>query len=180
MEGPFAVINGDDFYGAGSFGLLASFLGKTGGSRFAMVGFRLDRTLSENGTVSRGVCSARNGALESITEVLAISRSDVGPGRRFTGAEVVSMNCWAFTPELFEGLDSGLRAFLAEKGSDPKAEWYLPAAVSELISRGAASVQVLQSADSWFGVTHREDKPGVTAAIGALIRAGTYPSRLFG
>jgi len=180
MEGPFAVINGGDFYGAGSFGLLASFLGKAEGPRFAMVGFRLDRTLSENGSVSRGVCSERDGALESITEVLAISRSDVGPGRRFNGAEVVSMNCWAFTPELFAGLDSGLRAFMAQKGSDPKAEWYLPAAVSDLISRGAASVRVLRSGDSWFGVTHREDKPGVTAAIGALIRAGAYPSRLFG
>jgi hypothetical protein len=123
---------------------------------------------------------ARDGALESITEVLAISRSDVGPGRRFTGAEVVSMNCWAFTPELFKGLDAGLRAFMAQKGTDPKAEWYLPAAISDLISSGSASVRLLQSEDSWFGVTHREDKPAVAAAIASLVRAGAYPSRLFG
>lgn len=180
MDGPFAVINADDFYGAGSFALLASFLGKTEGSRFAMVGFRLDRTLSENGTVSRGICGEKDGALASITEVLAISRTDVGPGRKFTGAEVVSMNCWAFTPELFAGLDAGLRAFLAQRGSDPKAEWYLPAAVSDLISKGSASVKVLQSGDSWFGVTHREDKPAVSAAIASLVGAGAYPGRLFG
>jgi NDP-sugar pyrophosphorylase family protein len=180
LDGPFAVINADDFYGAGSFALLASFLGKAKGSRFAMVGFRLDRTLSENGTVSRGICGEKDGALASITEVLAISRTDVGPGRRFTGSEIVSMNCWAFTPDLFLGLDAGLRAFLGRRGSDPKAEWYLPAAVSDMISSGSASVQVLQSGDSWFGVTHREDKPAVTAAIESLVRAGAYPPRLFG
>jgi NDP-sugar pyrophosphorylase family protein len=180
MDGPFAVINADDFYGAGSFSLLAGFLGRASGTRFAMVGFRLSRTLSENGTVSRGICRERDGVLVSITEELAIARSDVGPGRRLSGDETVSMNCWGFTPALFAGLEAGLRAFLSEKGSDPKAEWYLPSAVSDLISGGSASVEVLASEDSWFGITHREDRPGVSAAIEALVSKGAYPRRLFG
>jgi NDP-sugar pyrophosphorylase family protein len=180
LEGPFAVINADDFYGAGSFRLLAGFLGRAGGARFAMVGFRLDRTLSENGSVSRGICVERGGALVSIAEEPAIAPSDVGPGSRFSGAETVSMNCWGFTPALFPLLESGLRSFLSEKGTDPKAEWYLPAAVSDLISGGAASVEVLPGGDSWFGITYREDRARVSEAIGALVRAGTYPERLFG
>lgn len=180
LDGPFAVINADDFYGAGSFALLATFLGGAKGARFAMVGFRLARTLSENGTVSRGICRERDGALVSITEELAIARSDVGPGRRFSGDETVSMNCWGFTPALFAGLESGLRAFLAAKGSDPNAEWYIPEAVSGLIAAGEASVRVLPGGDSWFGITHREDRPAAAAAIEALVRAGAYPRRLFG
>jgi hypothetical protein len=180
IDGPFAVINADDFYGAGSFSLLAAFLGRAKGPRFAMVGFRLDRTLSENGTVSRGICRVGGGALESITEEPAIARSDVGPGRRFSGDETVSMNCWGFTPALFPGLESGLRAFLAARGSDPKAELYIPVAVSDLISGGGASVEVLPGSDSWFGITYREDRARVSAAISELVRAGTYPERLFG
>jgi NDP-sugar pyrophosphorylase family protein len=180
LDGPFAVINADDFYGAGSFSLLAAFLARAQGPRFAMVGFRLDRTLSENGTVSRGICRVRGGALVSITEETAIARSDVGPGRRFTGGETVSMNCWGFTPALFPGLESGLRAFLAAKGSDPKAELYIPVAVSDLVSAGTASVEVLPGNDSWFGITYREDRGRVSDAIGALVREGVYPERLFG
>jgi NDP-sugar pyrophosphorylase family protein len=180
VDGPFAVINADDFYGAGSFSLLAAFLGRAQGTQFAMVGFRLDRTLSENGTVSRGICRGRGGALVSITEETAIARSDVGPGRRFTGSETVSMNCWAFTPALFPLLESGLVAFLAARGTDPAAEWYIPVAVSDLISGGAAAVEVLPGLDSWFGITYREDRARVSEAIGALVGAGAYPRRLFG
>jgi NDP-sugar pyrophosphorylase family protein len=180
LDGPFAVINADDFYGAGSFSLLAAFLGRAQGTRFAMVGFRLDRTLSENGTVSRGVCRASGGSLVSITEEPAIARSDVGPGRRFTGGETVSMNCWGFTPAIFPGLESGLRAFLKARGSDPRAELYIPVAVSDLISAGAASVEVLPGSDSWFGITYREDRGPVSEAIGELVRSGRYPKKLFG
>jgi NDP-sugar pyrophosphorylase family protein len=180
VDGPFAVINADDFYGAGSFSLLAAFLGRAQGARFALVGFRLDRTLSENGTVSRGICRDRGGALVSITEETAIARSDVGPGRRFTGSETASMNCWAFTPALFPLLESGLTAFLAAKGTDPGAEWYIPVAVSDLVSGGAAAVEVLPGLDSWFGITYREDRARVSEAIGALVGAGAYPKRLFG
>jgi dTDP-glucose pyrophosphorylase len=180
LDGPFAVINADDFYGAGSFSLLAAFLGRAEGARFAMVGFRLDRTLSENGTVSRGICRVRDGALQSITEEKAIARSDVGPGRRFSGDETVSMNCWGFTPSLFPGLEARLRAFLAAKGSDPKAELYIPEAVSDLISGGSASAEVLPGEDSWFGITYKEDRGRVSDEIGALVRAGQYPKALFG
>jgi hypothetical protein len=139
------VINADDFYGAGSFARLAAFLRNAEGARFAIVGFRLGNTLSENGTVSRGVCRVERGRLVSITEERAIARMEVGPGLRFTGEEIVSMNFWGFTPAVFGGLEAGLRAFLADRGSDPKAEFYLPAAVSELVAQGAASVDVLPS-----------------------------------
>jgi NDP-sugar pyrophosphorylase family protein len=179
LGGPFAVINADDFYGAGSFSLLVAFLARAEGARFAMVGFRLDRTLSESGTVSRGICRVRDGALQSITEETAIARSDVGPGRRFSGGETVSMNCWGFTPALFPGLESRLRAFLAAKGSDPKVELYLPEAVSDLVSGGSASVEVLPGKDSWFGITYKEDRGRVSDEIGILIRAGQYPATLF-
>jgi NDP-sugar pyrophosphorylase family protein len=180
ISGPFAVINADDFYGSRSFTGLAAFLARATGSGFAIVGFSLANTLSENGTVSRGVCEVRAGRLSSITEQRAIARGDVGPGRRFSGDEIVSMNLWGFTPAVFEGLDTALRAFLASSGSDPKAEFYLPAAVSGLISRGAATVDVIPSTDSWFGITYREDRPHVAEAIRSLVATGKYPPRLFG
>jgi NDP-sugar pyrophosphorylase family protein len=180
ISGPFAVINADDFYGAGSFTGLAAFLGNASGAAFAIVGFKLANTLSENGAVSRGVCEVKGGRLSSITEQKAIGRADVGPGRRFSGEEIVSMNFWGFTPFVFDGLDAGFRAFLAAGGSDPKAEFYLPAAISDLISKGAAAVDVMPSADAWFGITYREDRPHVAAAIKALVSAGVYPARLFG
>jgi UTP-glucose-1-phosphate uridylyltransferase len=180
LSGPFAVINADDFYGARSFTGLAAFLARATGSEFAIVGFSLANTLSENGTVSRGVCEVKGGRLSSITEQKAIERADVGKGRRFSGNEIVSMNFWGFTPAVFEGLDTGLRAFLAASGSDPKAEFYLPAAISDLISKGSATVDVIPSADAWFGITYREDRPHVAAAVKELVASGQYPERLFG
>jgi NDP-sugar pyrophosphorylase family protein len=179
MGGPFGVINADDFYGAGSFARLAAFLRNAQGARFAIVGFRLGNTLSENGTVSRGVCRVEDGRLVSITEERAIARPDVGRGLRFTGEETVSMNFWGFTPAVFGGLEAGLRAFLAAPGSDPKAEFYLPAAVSDLVAQGAASVEVLPSKEEWFGITYREDRGRVAEAIGALVARGAYPAQLF-
>jgi hypothetical protein len=180
LAGPFAVINADDFYGAGSFTGLAGFLATAKGTAFAIVGFKLANTLSENGAVSRGICGVGAGRLTSITEQKAISRSDVGPGRRLSGDEVVSMNFWGFTPAVFEGLDAGLRAFLVSRGSDPAAEFYLPTAISDMVSAGAATVDVIPSAEAWFGITYREDRPNVAAAIGALVAAGAYPAKLFG
>lgn len=180
LDGPFAVINADDFYGARSFAGLARFLGSAKGNEFAIVGFRLANTLSENGTVSRGVCAVEAGRLLSIVEQRAIARSDVGKGLRFSGEEIVSMNFWGFTPAVLDGLDAGLRLFLAASGTDPKAEYYLPAAISDMVARGAASVDVIPSEDAWFGITYRDDKPKVAAAIQSLVAAGTYPTRLFG
>jgi len=179
ITGPFAVINADDFYGAGSYARLAGFLGGASGVAFAIVGFRLANTLSESGTVSRGVCREEGGRLASITEVTAIARTDVGAGARFSGSEIVSMNFWGFTPAVFDGLGDGLAAFLARSGSDPKAEFYLPVAVSDMIGAGRASVEVIASEDSWFGITYREDRERVVAAIRGLVERGVYPPRLF-
>jgi len=180
ISGAFAVINADDFYGAGSYVRLAAFLAAAQGPRYALMGFRLANTLSESGSVSRGVCREKDGLLVSIAEEPRIGPGDVGAAKRFSGAEIVSMNCWGFTASLFGGLEEGLRAFLARKGADPRAEFFLPVAVSELISGGRASVEVLPSDEAWFGITYREDRPRVVAAIGALVRRGIYPSRLFG
>lgn len=176
----FAVINADDFYGADSFAQLARFLGATRGTEFAMVGFRMRNTLSEHGAVSRGLCAAGpDGGLTSITEVHGIVAAEVGPGRKYSGDEIVSMNCWGFTPALFEGLDRQFREFLATRGGEEKAEFYLPAAVSGMVARGEAAARLLPTSASWFGVTYREDKPRVTAAIAALVASGQYPSPLF-
>lgn len=181
----FAVINADDFYGADSFRRLGQFLSRGASAReFAMVGFRLANTLSEHGTVSRGVCTVgRDGALQQIVEQTSIAPAEVGAGRRFSGEEIVSMNCWGFTPALFAGLDRQFDGFLrsvAERTVDPlKAEFYLPAAVSAQIAAKEAAVTVLPTDSSWFGVTYREDKPRVTAAIAELVRTGAYPAKLF-
>lgn len=179
-EENFAVINADDFYGADSFVRLARFLGAARGAEFAMVGFRMANTLSEHGAVSRGVTTlAAGGALQSIVEVHGISADLVGPGRKFAGDEFVSMNCWGFTPALFAGLDRQFAEFLRERAGDPKAEFYLPAAVSAMIARGEARVRVLPTESTWFGVTYREDKPRVQAAIAALVARALYPPTLF-
>jgi len=187
VPGPFAVINADDFYGADSFRRLGAFLqekggGATGGAaaEFAIVGFRLARTLSEHGAVSRGVCAVgADGRLASIVERTGIEPAQVGAGREFSGEEIVSMNCWGFGREVFAGLEVQLREFLAAKGGEPKAEFYLPAAVSTMIGRGEATVRVLRTESAWFGVTYREDKPRVVAAIAELVKRGEYPARLF-
>lgn len=183
LDCPFAVINADDFYGRDSFARLGEFLRgvspNAAPASFAMVGFRMDKTLSENGAVSRGVCGvSADGRLTSVTERTGIQRHEVGTGREFSGEEIVSMNCWGFTPALFPLLDAQLREFLRANGTQEKAEFYLPAAVSAMIAAGQATVQVLPTQSTWFGVTYREDKPHVTAAIGALIASGEYPASL--
>ncbi len=195
----FAVINADDFYGADSFAQLARFLTAARGGDYAMVGFRLANTLSEHGLVSRGVCATgADGALRSIVEHTGIAPAEVGAGRKFSGDEVVSMNCWGFTPALFAGLDAQFRGFLEThagrvpspgsgargEGTPPtanplKAEFYLPAAVSTMIERGEAGVRVLPTESAWFGVTYREDKPRVEAAIADLVVRGLYPGKLW-
>ncbi|MEY4940996.1 MAG: hypothetical protein RIQ93_2731 [Verrucomicrobiota bacterium] len=189
ITGNFAVINADDFYGADSFRQLAGFLRRATGADsvtpapapapFALVGFRLANTLSEHGAVSRGICAVdAGGVLRSIVEQTQIVSSEVGDGRKFTGAEIVSMNCWGFSPALFPRLDTQFRDFLRARGREEKAEFYLPAAVSAMVESGQATVQVLPTAAAWFGVTYREDKPRVQAAIAELIRLGAYPARL--
>ncbi len=179
----FAVINADDFYGEDSFRQLAGFLSveqaAAGPAEWTMVGFRLANTLSEHGAVSRGVCKADDGWLTGIEECHGITPEQVGMGKKFVAEQIVSMNCWGFTPAVFAALEEQLREFLAARGSEPKAEFYLPAAVAQAIARGQARVRVLPTTAEWFGVTFREDKPRVVAAIAELVRRGVYPKRLY-
>ena len=181
---PFAVIGADDFFGRDAFVQLAAFLGRkaAGSASYAMVGYRLANTLSEHGAVSRGVCTVTaDGRLARVVEQTGILRTEVGPGRTYSGEETVSMNCWAFAPSLFAELDRQFDAFLGGPAlANPlKAEFYLPEAVSAQIAEGRAMVEVRKTTATWFGVTYRDDKPRVQAALAALVAAGEYPPRLF-
>ena len=184
INSPFAVVGADDFFSRDAFERLAGFLGgdlsaERGRASFCMVGYRLVRTLSENGTVSRGICeTGADGMLTSITERTAIDPSQLGAGG-LDPQQIVSMNCFGFTPALFDALDRELRLFLQARGAELKSEFYLPAVVSSMIALGQASVRVLPTTGEWFGVTNREDKPRVVAALAALVASGEYPERLF-
>lgn len=191
VKEPFAAINADDFYGRDAFAKLAAFLQRPaaadGKFHFAMVGYKLDLTLSDNGSVARGICKVDGGKLESVTEMTKLVRVPGGAENRedeanpvkLTGEERVSMNLWGFTPELFSALESRFPAWLEKNGAELKSEWYIPFVVDELIHEGKADVEVLPTDSNWFGVTYREDKPFVTAEIGKLVAAGEYPQSLF-
>jgi UTP-glucose-1-phosphate uridylyltransferase len=187
VRGPFAVINADDFYGASAYRTLAKHFKRS--ADYAMVGYPLSQTLSEHGTVSRGLCATdAAGRLQSITELTKIEKA--GTGARYTdaggqmrqlgGTEVVSMNFWGFTPAVFPQLEAKFRAFLAARGADPKAEIYLPTCLSELNERGEAKIALHRSTDAWFGLTYREDLAAAQAAIKSLVAAGRYPAPLWG
>jgi len=188
---PFAVINADDFYGAASYKVLADYLirAKDGAQAdYSMVGFRLRNTLSDFGTVSRGICSCdADGNLVSAEELTKIARSgsgavntdDHGVQRQLTGDELVSMNMWGFTPSLFVHLETLFVEFLKERGGELKSEFYIPFAVNTMIARKLAHARVLATPESWFGVTYKEDKPMVVAGIRRLIDSGAYPAKLF-
>jgi UTP-glucose-1-phosphate uridylyltransferase len=173
---PFAVINADDYYGPSGFQALSGFLSDKTEGHYAMVGYRLDRTLSENGTVSRGICSVDGeGRLLEITERTSIARradrvieAEGNPLLALTGEEPVSMNFWGFTPDLFAKLERLFQEFLEERGEDLKAEFYLPAAVSSLIAAGEVMVTMLGTPDAWYGLTYPEDKPAVVEALASL------------
>jgi UTP-glucose-1-phosphate uridylyltransferase len=179
VRGPFAVINADDYYGPSGFGELADFLKAAHTGCYAMVGYRLDRTLSEHGSVSRGICqSDASGYLTQIIERTSISRIDKGivaegtPPIVLGGEEPTSMNFWGFMPDVFEHLDRLFEEFLDEREGDPKAEFYLPAAVSSLIASSEASVRLLHSKDPWFGLTYPEDRPHVMDALKGIKELG--------
>lgn len=187
IDGPFAAINADDFYGMHSFQMLGRHL-QGGGEDYAMVGFVLRNTLSEFGQVSRGVCRAGvSGWLEEVTEITNIEKD--GSGARFadafgrkqplTGGEIVSMNMWGFTPGIFEHLRRHLVSFLEQRRTDEKAEFFIPSVVNALVASGQTRVKVLRTPDSWFGVTYAEDRPHAVENISALIRRGDYPSQLW-
>ena len=191
IDGPFAVINADDFYGADSYRKLAEYLRnapQTGKLTGCIAAFVLANTLSENGSVSRGICSVdEKGNLAKVVEHTKIFRRDGkiisvqedGSEVEFTGQEPVSMNSWGFQPGLMGELGSLFTGFLREHGQELKSEFYLPAAVDSLIRSGKAEIRVLHSADSWFGITYREDKPFVQAALRGLVARGAYPEKLF-
>lgn len=186
VRGPFAVINADDFYGASAYQTLADHFKKS--SDYAMVGYPLSQTLSEHGTVSRGLCATdAAGRLQRITEVTKIEKTATGArytdasgqAQQLTGNEIVSMNFWGFTPALFPQLEAQFRAFLTKHAGDPKAEIYLPTCLSELNERGEAKIALQRSTDAWFGLTYREDLTAAQAAIKALVAAGRYPAPLW-
>lgn len=191
---PVAVINADDFYGADAFRKMYDYLSAAQDDdkyRYCMVGYRVENTLTENGTVSRGVCTVdERGLLDSIIERTAISRQADGrivyaadgdePAGEIPAGTPVSLNLWGFTPSFMDTLDAGLRCFFAEKlpHNPMKGEYYLPFAVDELIRAGRATARVLTTTARWYGVTYREDKPAVSAAIAEMTAQGEYPEDL--
>ena len=190
INGPFAAINADDFYGRSGFVQLGAALnGNTDPKRHFMVGYALRNTLSKFGSVSRGVCAANaDGTLREVVERTkiepdgangAVAADENGARLEFSGDEIVSMNFWGFMPSVFDGLRTRFESFLRERGGELKSEFYLPAAVADMIDASEATVSILKSRDSWLGVTYREDKPRVQAGIAELVNSGVYPSPLF-
>ena len=178
VKTPFAVINADDYYGHAAFRQIYEHLSRQLGD-YCMVGFRLVNTLTENGAVSRGVCTVENGRLSRIVERTKIvdcryTEDDVH-WVALPPDTVVSMNMWGFTPDIFGQIEIDLSAFLRENLDKPKAEFYLPSVVSGLIERGEKQVSVLVAEDKWYGVTYHEDKDKVVAALREKIAAGEYP-----
>ena len=187
---PFAAINADDFYGREAYTILGSWLAdrSVDGHEYAMVGFRVDRTLSPNGSVSRAVCETDEaGALTRIVEHKQIFRdgseivSELEDDSRVSLAPdtTVSMNMFGFTPTFFPAVERGFAEFLRRNAGNPKAEYYIPTVVDELIARGEARMSVLPSSGQWFGVTYREDRDSVVAALRELADNGTYPRPLW-
>ena len=189
VQEPFAVINADDFYGRDSFARLGAFLSEVDPAslHFSMAAYRLDLTLSENGSVARGVCDvAADGTLKGVTEMTKlVCAGDVAENREDEANPVkvpldarVSMNCWGFTPRLFAELEERFPKFLAARGAEMKSEWYIPFVVDELIKEGKADCRVLPTESRWFGVTYREDRPVVVGEIAKLVESGEYPRNL--
>lgn len=192
VKEPFAAINADDFYGAEAYSTLAKFLAETPmeatPAQLAMVGYKLSNTLSDHGTVSRGVCKAdANGLLTHIVEATKIEKTATG-GRQveadgsvteFTGEEPCSMNFWGFTPSIFPMLEEEMIAFLQKQGTEAKSECLIPNTVGTLIQKQLATLKVLTTDSTWFGVTYREDKPIVMESLRKLIAAGAYPEKLW-
>ncbi len=186
---PFAVINADDFYGRSAYALLAAHFKdaeNTKGAKYAMVGYVLENTLTENGTVARGVCDvAEDGKLCSVVERTAIRREgDVAKCQCSEGDivipldSIVSMNCWGFTPDIFAELEEGFKQFLSEKHENElKCEYYLPFAVCDMLKAGRCTVDAYPTRDAWYGVTYKDDKEFVMGSIAKLIESGVYPEK---
>lgn len=190
---PFAAINADDFYGRNGYRLIADYMSsktaeKNKAERYCMTGFILRNTLSEHGSVARGVCRCdENGFLAEVNELTkiekrgsgAVNTNEDGSRSELSGNEIVSLNMWGFMPSIFSHLESQFRDFLREKIDTPKAEFFIPSAVDTMIKNGEARLRVLETPDSWFGITYRDDKPRVERNIKKLVEQGEYPEKLF-
>ena len=188
---PFAVINADDFYGRDSFAVIGKFLSELpegAKNTYCMVGFRVGNTLSESGTVARGICSTdENRHLTTVVERTEMMRingvvSYKDENGEWVGIEdntPVSMNMWGFTPDYFNYSEEYFIDFLKENIDKPKAEYYIPLMVNKLINDGTATVEVLDTTSRWFGVTYAADRQGVVDKLQALADSGEYPSKLF-
>jgi hypothetical protein len=187
---PFAVINADDFYGRHSFEVLGEALSVAKGKKndYCMVGFRVGNTLSESGSVARGVCGMdADGYLTTVVERTAIERIDGdiqfvdenGEKTILDENTPVSMNMWGFTPDYFEYSEEYFKDFLCENIDNFKSEYFIPLMVNELVTKNIARVKVLDTTSKWFGVTYTADRQGVVDKIQALIDAGEYPDKLF-
>ena len=182
IQEPFVAINGDDFYGYESFKIVADYY-QGEGATFSMVAFQLDKTLSEFGGVTRGLCTVRTDLLDTVVETGDLMRTEDGISSdrdiELDGSEPVSMNVWGFTPDLFEHLKAMFIDFLDKEGGEMKSEYLIPTVVNNLIRSGQKQVHVLRTSSKWFGVTYKEDKPFVSQQIQELIEDGTYPKQLF-
>lgn len=187
---PFAVINADDFYGRNSFEVIAKELSqpKTGKGDYCMVGFRVGNTMSESGSVARGVCENTDGYLSTVVERTAIEYNDKheitftdenGKLQILDPNTPVSMNLWGFTPDYFEFSEKYFIDFLKENINTPKAEFFIPLVVKELINKGDAKVKVLDTDSKWFGVTYAADRQGVVDKFAELHANGEYPEKMF-
>jgi hypothetical protein len=190
IKEPFAVINADDFYGRDSFAVLGKWLSEMDGkaNSYCMVGYRVGNTLSESGSVSRGVCAMDdNRMLTDVVERTKIERIDGVVKYKDENDEwvsiedntPVSMNMWGFTPDYFAHSEAYFAEFLNENMSNLKAEFFIPLMVNKLIQEGTSTVEVLDTTSRWFGVTYAEDRPSVVAKIQDLVDAGEYPAKLF-
>lgn len=188
IDSPFAVINADDFYGKEAYSLIHNFLiGETAENASCMVGYHLMNTLSEYGTVSRGICEFDDQHhLEQISEITNIEKRNTGIGYEFDGEFVpldgrnlCSMNIWGFKPQVMTALQTGFKNFLETNINNIKAEYYLPGRINDLVNEGSMTVKMLETAFEWFGVTYKEDKPETIERIRRLIEKGDYPPDLW-
>ncbi len=188
IKEPFAVINADDFYGTEAYKDMADFLiNHATDKENSMLGYRLENTISENGSVSRGVCSANEeGNLVDIIERTHIEKLESGIAylenenwAPLAADSTVSMNFWGFTPGLFAHLESKFTQFMKERGNELKSEFYIPSVVADLINEGITQFKVLKSDSKWFGVTYQEDKESAVQAVRSLIDKGVYPEKLW-
>ncbi|MGN0229369.1 MAG: nucleotidyltransferase [Muribaculaceae bacterium] len=190
IKEPFAVINADDFYGRNSFEVIAQELSKPKEDKgdYCMVGFRVGNTMSESGSVARGVCQTTDGYLTTVVERTAIEYNDKheitfvdenGVTQTLEPNTPVSMNLWGFTPDYFEFSEGYFVDFLKENIDKPKAEFFIPLVVNELITKNIAKVKVLDTESKWFGVTYAADRQGVVDKLADLHAKGEYPEKMF-